>query len=68
MSSKQTQAQLDRAANPVGKLMSVNVGLPKDVPWYGETVFAGVFKEPVTRPRREGGLNEWPKQRRLRPV
>jgi len=41
----------------MGRLVSVNVGLPKDVPWHGKTVFTGVFKEPVTGPRRVGKLN-----------
>jgi ferredoxin-NADP reductase/MOSC domain-containing protein YiiM/ferredoxin len=41
----------------VGRLVSVNVGLPKDVPWQGKTVFTGVFKEPVTGQRRVGKLN-----------
>ncbi|MFL5912191.1 MAG: MOSC domain-containing protein [Gaiellaceae bacterium] len=36
----------------VGTLLSVNVGMPKDVPWQGKTVFTGVFKDPVTGPRR----------------
>ena len=36
----------------VGTLLSVNVGLPKDVPWQGKTVFTGVFKDPVAGPRR----------------
>ena len=40
-----------------GKLLSVNVGMPKDVPWQGKTVFTGVFKEPVTGPRRVRKLN-----------
>src|SRR3954452_11100854 len=35
-----------------GTLLSVNVGLPKDVAWQGRTVFTGVFKEPVSGPRR----------------
>ena len=42
---------------PVGTLVSVNVGLPKDVPWQGKTVFTGVYKDPVTGPRRVGKLN-----------
>ena len=37
--------------------MSVNVGMPKDVPWQGKTVFTGVFKDPVTGPRRVRKLN-----------
>ncbi len=35
----------------------MNVGLPKDVPWHGKTVFTGVFKEPVSGHRRVGKLN-----------
>ena len=45
------------AAEPVGRLLSVNVGMPKDVPWQGRTVFTGVFKEPVAGRRRVGRLN-----------
>jgi len=45
------------AAHPVGTLMSVNVGKPKDVPWQGRTVFTGVFKDPVAGPRRVRKLN-----------
>jgi ferredoxin-NADP reductase/MOSC domain-containing protein YiiM/ferredoxin len=37
--------------------VSVNVGLPKDVGWHGKTVFTGVFKDPVTGPRRVAKLN-----------
>ena len=29
------------------KIISVNVGLPRDVPWMGETVTTGIFKDPV---------------------
>jgi ferredoxin-NADP reductase/MOSC domain-containing protein YiiM/ferredoxin len=46
-----------RAGEPVGALVSVNVGLPRDVPWQGKTVFTGVFKDPVTGPRRVRKLN-----------
>ena len=45
------------AAQSVGTLLSVNVGLPKDVSWQGRTVFTGVFKESVPGPRRVGRLN-----------
>ena len=41
----------------MGTLLSVNVGMPKDVPWQGKTVFTGVFKEPVAGPRRVRRLN-----------
>ncbi len=41
----------------VGTLLSVNVGMPKDVSWRGKTVFTGVFKDPVSGPRRVRKLN-----------
>ena len=44
-------------AGPVGTLVSVNVGMPRDVPWQGKNVFTGVFKDPVTGPRRVRKLN-----------
>jgi ferredoxin-NADP reductase/MOSC domain-containing protein YiiM/ferredoxin len=47
----------DSGARPVGQLLSVNVGLPKDVSWQGRTVFTGVFKDPVPGLRRVGKLN-----------
>ena len=31
-------------------LVSVNVGMPKDVSWQGKTVHTGVWKEPVDGP------------------
>ena len=30
------------------KLISVNVGLPREVTWKGRTVSTGIFKEPVS--------------------
>src|SRR5579862_1121132 len=41
----------------VGRLLSVNVGMPKNVDWRGRTVFTGVFKDPVVGPRRVRELN-----------
>ena len=41
----------------VGRLLSVNVGIPKNVDWRGKTVFTGVFKDPVVGPRHVGRLN-----------
>jgi ferredoxin-NADP reductase/MOSC domain-containing protein YiiM len=41
----------------MGTLLSVNVGMPKDVAWQGRTVFTGVFKDPVDGPRRVRTLN-----------
>ena len=43
--------------HPAGSLLSVNVGMPKDVAWRGRTVFTGVFKESVTGPRMVRRLN-----------
>ena len=44
-------------AQPAGTLLSVNVGLPKDVSWQGRIVFTGVFKDSVPGSRRVGRLN-----------
>jgi ferredoxin-NADP reductase/MOSC domain-containing protein YiiM len=38
-------------------LLSVNVGMPKDVPWHGKTVHTGVWKAPVAGPRMVRRLN-----------
>lgn len=38
-------------------LVSVNVGLPADVPWNGRTVHTGAWKDPVTGPRMVRRLN-----------
>ncbi len=38
-------------------LVSVNVGMPKDVPWQGKTVHTGVWKYPVTGPQMVRRLN-----------
>src|ERR1700709_2107280 len=38
-------------------LVSVNVGMPDDVEWRGRTVHTGVWKRPVTGPRRVRRLN-----------
>jgi ferredoxin-NADP reductase/MOSC domain-containing protein YiiM len=47
----------ESGARPAGTLLSVNVGMPKEVPWHGKSVFTGVFKDPVSGPRRVGRLN-----------
>ena len=57
MSDGQGQAAQAPEGRPAGRLLSVNVGLPRDVAWQGKTVFTGVFKDPVTGPRRVGKLN-----------
>jgi ferredoxin-NADP reductase/MOSC domain-containing protein YiiM len=40
-----------------GTLLSVNVGLPKDVSWHGKTVHTAVWKHPVEGPRQVRRLN-----------
>jgi ferredoxin-NADP reductase/MOSC domain-containing protein YiiM len=41
----------------VGRLLSVNVGLPKDVEWDGRTVHTGIWKSPVDGPQMVRRLN-----------
>ena len=42
---------------PVPVLLSVNVGLPTNVPWQGQTVYTGVWKHPVPGPAMVRRLN-----------
>lgn len=35
----------------MARLLSLNVGMPKDVAWQGRTVHTGIFKHPVDGPR-----------------
>jgi ferredoxin-NADP reductase/MOSC domain-containing protein YiiM len=39
------------------KVLSVNVGKPKNVPWQGKTVYTGVWKHPVDGPAMVRRLN-----------
>jgi MOSC domain-containing protein YiiM/ferredoxin-NADP reductase len=39
------------------RLLSVNVGLPRDIPWQGKTVHTAVWKAPVQGPRVVRRLN-----------
>jgi MOSC domain-containing protein YiiM len=39
------------------KLVSVNVGLPRDVPWRGRSVRTAIFKSPVAGRRQVRRLN-----------
>ena len=55
--SLNTDTTTQPEAQPVGTLLSVNVGKPKEVPWQGKTVFTGVFKQPVTGANRVRKLN-----------
>jgi ferredoxin-NADP reductase/MOSC domain-containing protein YiiM len=38
-------------------LLSVNVGMPKDVPWHGQAVHTGIWKEPAAGPQMVRRLN-----------
>jgi ferredoxin-NADP reductase/MOSC domain-containing protein YiiM/ferredoxin len=51
----QSRATRQRQQTPV--LLSVNVGMPKDVSWHGKTVYTGVWKAPVAGPRMVRRLN-----------
>jgi ferredoxin-NADP reductase/MOSC domain-containing protein YiiM/ferredoxin len=39
------------------KLLSVNVGLPRDIPWHGQTVHTSVWKQPIEGRRMVRRLN-----------
>jgi len=41
----------------VARLLSVNVGLPRDIEWKGRTVRTGIWKDPVNGRCRVGRLN-----------
>lgn len=41
----------------MARLLSVNVGLPRDIEWKGRTVHTGIWKEPVRGRCRAGRLN-----------
>jgi ferredoxin-NADP reductase/MOSC domain-containing protein YiiM len=41
----------------MARLLSVNVGLPRDVTWQGRTVHTGIWKVPVKGPRMARRLN-----------
>src|SRR5262245_18766600 len=41
----------------MARLLSVNVGLPRDIEWNGRTVHTGIWKHPVPGRCRVGRLN-----------
>lgn len=49
--------QAIREGKSAMKLISLNVGLPRDVIWKGRTVTTGIFKEPIDGPVRLRELN-----------
>src|SRR5215831_16262243 len=44
-------------AEPWPRLLSVNVGLPRDIAWKGRTIHTAIWKNPVSGRRRVGRLN-----------
>ena len=44
-------------ADAAGRLVSLNVGLPRDVVWQGRTVRTGIWKDAVEGPRMVRRLN-----------
>ncbi|MGA8273807.1 MAG: MOSC and FAD-binding oxidoreductase domain-containing protein [Candidatus Sulfotelmatobacter sp.] len=46
-----------RVMTILSRLLSVNVGLPKDIDWRGKTVHTGIWKEPVQGRRTVRRLN-----------
>ena len=46
-----------KAASDMARLLSVNVGLPRDIEWKGRTVRTGIWKDPVRGRCRVGRLN-----------
>jgi ferredoxin-NADP reductase/MOSC domain-containing protein YiiM len=58
MKPKSSEDEIEASTGErVGTLVSVNVGMPKDVSWQGKTVFTGVYKDPVTGPCQVGKVN-----------
>jgi MOSC domain-containing protein YiiM len=51
------EAQHAVKAPPAGRVLSVNIGLPKDLIWHGRTVHTAVWKHPVDGPRLVRRLN-----------
>ena len=47
----------DAVAAPAGRLVSLNVGGPRDVAWKGKTVRTAIWKEPVDGPRMVRRIN-----------
>ena len=41
----------------MARLLSVNVGLPRDIEWKGRTVHTGIWKDPLPGRCRVGRLN-----------
>jgi ferredoxin-NADP reductase/MOSC domain-containing protein YiiM len=40
----------DQGLSPSGRLLAVNVGVPREVPWEGKTIRTAIWKRPVSGP------------------
>src|SRR4051812_33351908 len=56
-SCRRRRREVPTVSPRVAKLVSVNVGMPREIAWQGRTVFTGIWKEPVTGPRTVRRLN-----------
>ena len=48
-------APADEGSHRMPQLLSVNVGMPRDVSWQGKTVYTGVWKHSVSGPQWSAG-------------
>jgi ferredoxin-NADP reductase/MOSC domain-containing protein YiiM/ferredoxin len=55
--SQMTRRRHGKRMQRMARLLSVNVGLPRDIEWNGRTVHTGIWKDPVPGRRRVGRLN-----------
>src|SRR5579862_3585987 len=53
----ESDVHLKSPTSSVARLLSVNVGLPRNIEWKGRTVHTGIWKNPVPGRRRVGRLN-----------
>ncbi len=53
----ENQAPTAGCGHTLARLLSVNVGLPRDIAWNGRTVRTGIWKDPVRGRCRVGRLN-----------
>jgi MOSC domain-containing protein YiiM/ferredoxin-NADP reductase len=51
------EMQRSSLGNVMGRVLSVNVGLPRDVSWQGRTIHTGIWKAPVKGARMVRRLN-----------
>ena len=52
-----TRSRSGRTSRNVARLLSVNVGLPRDIEWKGRIVHTGIWKDPVRGRCKVGRLN-----------